>query len=103
MLLSSLSGTTEVGTEARYVRVSVAEPAASGACNANLTELLMPDGSPIDGVRKITLVGEVDCVWIAHIELIITPPPELTAMIADVTSLASVDREYVKVEAQSNG
>jgi hypothetical protein len=52
------------------------------------TKVLLPDGSAIPGVRKITLVAEAGGLWNATIELV--------ASIVDVTNIDSTEMEFSK-------
>lgn len=47
------------------------------ACNG--TKVLLPDGSEVPGVQRITIVGEVNHVWQATLECVVHGP-EITGL-----------------------
>lgn len=48
------------------------------------THVLLDDGSRLQGVHKVTLVGEPECLWKAIIEVYPTNQQQIDAIIQDL-------------------
>ena len=70
----------------RIVPRKNADGGDSLACNG--TKVLLPDGSEVPGVKRITIVGEVDHVWHATIECVVHGP--------EITCLADTEARWAK-------
>ena len=65
----------------------------------NGTQILLSDGSHLEGVQKVTLVAEVDNFWKAIIEVVPTNQQQINAVLED---LKVVDDETQKPETTTS-
>lgn len=56
---------------------------------ANGTQVLLSDGSKLDGVRKVTLVAEAGDVWKAVIEVFPTNQEQINALLEDIKTTST--------------
>lgn len=57
------------------------------------TQVLLSDGTRLQRVTAITIRGEVGCVWVASIDVLLDKAPEIAAE-TECTSVSDDSRKY---------